>query len=188
MRIANKQTHGKRNIILGSILAIFVVAGVYAWFSPDVPFFGVKSEERAPENTVDYDNATDEQKAAGDKAKQDFISRIDTESKNDNKTSNETSNPVNMTITSTNMNESYLQIRTHIQTLDDDGECTLKLTRMDNSPVVVSVNTQIMGSYSVCKGFDIDTANLAKGEWSAAIQYVGSKSQQAQAEKKVNIE
>jgi hypothetical protein len=190
MRINKNTHHTKRNIIILSAVCLLIVGGVGAWY-----YIQHSNAQQPGENVVDYKPATDEQKAAGDRAKQEFIARTEAEeqaktesaaSQSDDST--QAPEAVAIRITSSGMNSVYLQIRTFIQTLDASGKCTLNLSRTGSDTVTVTADTQILGSYSVCKGFDVDTTSLAKGEWNAEVKYVGSENRAGSVSKVVDVQ
>lgn len=57
-----------------------------------------------------------------------------------------------------------LQIRTIIEGVTNNGSCSLKLTRGNNS-VQRKVGIQALPNSSTCKGFDIPADELAAGTW-----------------------
>ncbi|HEX6416342.1 MAG TPA: hypothetical protein VFZ62_02340 [Candidatus Saccharimonadales bacterium] len=184
MRI--KQSSNKKKIIITSIaIAVLVAAGASAYFLNQ----GSNQEDR-PENTPDYNAPSDEQKNAGAKAKEDFIKRQDEAEKNKDQDgqNGSTGTPVGLTISSAGQNGSTLQIRTIIEALDDNGTCSLELTKTGADVVTQEAGTQILGSYSVCKGFDIPTEGMQKGSWQAKISYKGSNGQSGSAQRAVEVQ
>ena len=175
-----QNTNKKKIIIVSGVAALLIAGTAGALFIPSSPFALNKQQEDRPENTPDYNAPTDDQKKAGEKAKEDFINRQDEADKNNNENSQDgsgTNNNVNITISSANQNGQTYQLRTIIDGLDDGGTCTLTLSKAGSDPVTQEVGTQVLGSYSVCKGFDISTTNLQKGTWQAKIAYKGSLGQ-----------
>ena len=188
MKIA-KQTSRKTKIIITTAVVLLAGAGYgVAAYLNDLPPFAAKSEQNEPkENQINTKPATDDEKKAGSEAKKSFIER------HENDTSDETTpdtphstQAVNVTLTSVNQSGTILQIRSIIDGLDNDGACKLTLSKSGQQSVVQEAGTQVMTSYTVCKGFDVDTASLAKGDWTITIDYSGNQVS-GSAAGKVNI-
>lgn len=90
-----------------------------------------------------------------------------------------------VSITAANQTGSVLQIRALINSVIQ-GECTLSLSRADNTTVTQSAPTQSLASTSTCSGFDVDTTNLKAGEWEATIK-VATDTLSGTATQKVTI-
>lgn len=173
MKITQNKKNNKRHVatlaVAGFILLAFG-ASVYALNSG--MFLEDKSSDGGSslpvENKVDYTEPTQDQKGAGIEAKEDFI----------NKNNEDAENPgsVSVGITSLQQSGNTLSVRTMVQTLES-GRCTLSLERSGEDTVrQPAVDTQIIGSYSTCKGFDIPTDGLVKGEWRVLVEYEGAAS------------
>jgi cytoskeletal protein RodZ len=186
MRILGNTKHKKRNIIAVIAILVLIGAGVLAWF-----FFQQSvAKTDKPENTVDYQEPTTDQQKAGDKAKEDFINNqkeID-DKKTPVDSGTPTSDTVNVTISSSNQAGETYQLRTVIAAVDGSGTCALSLSKSGQSTITQEVGTQVFGSYSVCKGFDIPVAGLEKGEWQVAITYKGSDGRQGSIKQPIGIQ
>jgi len=175
MRILRNKNSKKLFVII-TVAALVLSGGVAAaLFIPASPFSLNKNTGDQPENTVNYDDATDEQKEAGDKIKEEFINEHqDEEAVDPGNTPNVATVGVVITIPEQQSKQSMvLQVRTIIETVDNSGVCTLTLSHLGQSSVVKTAQTQSQGAYSVCKGFDVDVSTLEKGTWMATIDYVG---------------
>lgn len=113
------------------------------------------------DNNVNYDNATEEQQQAGNDTKEDAVNTDNTPSAS------------NIAITAANQQGEILIVRTTITGLDDDGTCTLVLSNTGSDDITIIAGTQTLGSYSVCKGFDVPVATISKGTWKLKITYSG---------------
>jgi len=186
MRIS-KQKFTRRNLIIIVIVILLLAgAGVTAWaltggFSSN----DAKKDDTKPENTVDYGNATEEQKEAGNKAKEDFINR-EYGSASPQPSQSPAVSDITMTITSAGQFDGNLQVRTILETLNANGTCKLTMSHEGSDPIVRSVGTQAMGTYSVCQGFDVPTSGLEKGQWNLRVEYSSGESG-GFAERKVDI-
>lgn len=184
MRI-NKQKITRRNIIIIALaILIVLVAGGAAWaLTGGFQEGDSKKETPKPENTVDYSEATDAQKEAGSRAKEDFINKQD-EAIAQPSQSPSANTP--LTITSVVQRDDTLQIRIIVDTATPGGACRMKLSREGSTSIIQTADTQQMGTYNVCKGFDIPVSGLEKGQWTVSIDYVNGESKGV-AEKKVDI-
>ncbi|HMI09805.1 MAG TPA: hypothetical protein VK497_05425 [Candidatus Saccharimonadales bacterium] len=158
-------------IILAGVIILYLFI---AYFTKLYPFSlegdSKKIQDQASEkvNDVNYDKPSSEEQKAGAEAKK--------QSENTPSVYNppDTSNPTQLAITSSNQQGGVLELRTTISAIDDTGKCTLNFKKTGSSTITQEVGVQNMGSYSVCKGFDISTASLSKGDWTAEITYAGS--------------
>lgn len=109
---------------------------------------------------------------------------------NDNKTTiqnepTDTASKTQLTITYVNQNENTLHIRTLINSLWANGQCTLSLTK-DSVEVKETVNIEALPSSSTCQGFDIPISKLSIGTWHTKI-VANQNSDTATAEQDVDI-
>lgn len=179
----------KKLIILITTLIVVAAAGAGYYF------FRTQSEERVGENTISYSKPTDDQLDAGQQAKKDFIER--TEAQSGSTSGNDSTNghdsapadtSVAVQITSASQAGGVLRARTIISVIDNTGSCTATLKKSGSANITETAGVQSMGSYSVCKGFDIDTASMEKGTWSLSIDYAGGAGQKGVATKEVSIQ
>ena len=175
MRIIQNKNH--KNIYIIIIIFALVLSGgvAAALLIPASPFSINRDSADQPENTVNYDKPTDEQKAAGDRAKEDFIKDHEETDATGPAVSDATSD-VGVSITTLSQQGSILQIRTIIEINNEEGDCTMTLSRPGYESLVSTVQVQSQGSYSVCKGFDADVLSLDRGAWSVKIDYVAGDS------------
>lgn len=170
MKIQKKQSNKTKNILLsGSALAVVLVL-VIVFIRPlifDKQINNPSSNTNSSDN-IDYSPATNDQKQSGSDIKA-------------NGGSDQPSAPavipgsnkkkVEVTITSTNQNNSILQIRTLVSTVTSEGTCTLTLSKTDSADIIKTAPIQPLASTSTCKGFDISTSGMSKGSWRASIVY-----------------
>ena len=156
MRITQKnQQKSKRTVAIIVVVSTLVLAsGMAAFLLRDTLFSDQTNSNPVEPSTstqsTNLDPATGNQKSAGDKAKEDFI----------NNSENVDSGTATISISSTTKNGNIFSIRTIITAVDETGSCTVTLTSPGKDAITQSVGTQSLGSYSVCKGFDIDIANM----------------------------
>lgn len=170
MRIYNQnKNYKKRMVIITSLIAALLIGGaVFAWFSPLVPFFGNKSQEIRPENTVDYSKPSTEQKNTGEAQK-----TSTTVPNQDTKTTTPSTQPANtsdfnVTFSALNQVAGTIQIRSLIDAVSDNGTCMLTLTK-GTATVTKQSGLQAGPSSSTCKGFDISTGELSPGTWRVSL-------------------
>lgn len=184
-----KQTSSRKYWIAGVIILLLLGgAAAFAFFSPLSPFSNKQDTAVRPENTVSYESATEEQKKAGEEAKKEALARQEAQEKlNQSPTPSDEVKTIDMTISSVSQNDGMLEIRTTIETRDTNGKCVLTLSKEGRSNITQEAGTQIQGSYSVCKGFDVPTASLIKGSWRAVVNYAGS-SGKGEASQQVEVQ
>ncbi len=176
MEIIKKSPKKTIAILAFSVIVTALVGyGMFVYLTNKPSFTEHESqsqEDGLRENDVSTDPATDDEKAAGLKAKEDFIERNDSTDKGSGTGGSE--QKTNLSISSVSQNGSLLIIRTIIDGIDDKGTCGVTLSRGGDHVVRDTVGTQAMHGYSVCAGFDIDTAELVKGNWNLTVEYTGS--------------
>jgi len=159
-----KNKNPKRRIYLGiiiSVIALLLIAGVvYAYTTSQPSSQDNKTGESS--NGINYDEPTKEQIDAGNDAKKDAVDGSDSSNKGD------------ISISSANINDGILQIRTVIASTDSSGKCNLTLSSPGMTDYTSEADTQSMGSYSVCKGFDIPISSLSPANWTIKIIYTNN--------------
>lgn len=163
-----------------AIVALAALAGVasYSWFFAD--------KENPKENQVSYERPTTEQLSAGSKAKEEFNDRAyNTEESQSASNLNQSSVDVN--ITSAMIKDSVFSVRSIISTLDSSGTCELTFSKNNIPPVKYTADMQIMGTYSVCRGFDIPIDVLQEGLWNISLEYKGSEGRSGKTNQTVEV-
>jgi len=136
-------------------------------------------------NTVDYAPATKSQQDAGKDQKQQTI-----DSTKSSDTQNTTTNQsIGVIITSAIQNDktNTLNIRSLIDTVTNNGECTLTLTN-GTKTITKTSDIQASASSSTCKGFDVDIdSELSTGTWHIKLLVtIGNITGQAEQDKVLN--
>jgi hypothetical protein len=193
MRIALNKKNKKRNIIISSVIGVLLVSGIAsALFIPSSPFALNKRQETRPENTVDYNRPTNEQKQAGDKAKEDFTKNVyenDSSNPSDKRqpSSDSDQQAASISISSANLNNDTLQIRTIISEITSTGSCKLTMEKSGQQSITQEAEPQTLGSYSVCKGFNVPMGGLAKGPWTITVVYTNQVGLSSKASRTVEF-
>jgi hypothetical protein len=176
LRAKNSST--KKALIIGlTILAIISMAVPLYVYAFNGTLFGW-SKEQPTDSAINYEAPTKEQVETGNSTKQAFNDKYYSSTKNEDSTTDTakpTTNEVSVLISSASQTPDSVQLRTTIQSIDD-GKCKLTLAKDSQIPVVREVDTQTLGSYSTCKGFDIPVTELQAGIWSATVTYTGANS------------
>lgn len=89
-------------------------------------------------------------------------------------------------ITAANQDESFLYIRTLIQTITSSGTCTLVMTGPQGKTYTTETAVQSLPSSSTCRGFNIPLANLSQGTWTIKVDF-NNDELAASASKEVTI-
>lgn len=162
----NKKLKSKNIILIAVALLFAAIAGGYIYLFPHSPAEGVTTiSDPAKINDVNYSKATDEQVNAGYEAKKRSLESTPTPAPSTSSTAPQVS------IVSKNQSNGKLSVRTMVDTVIDGGTCTFTMTKPGSTTVTQQADTQSLGSYSVCKGFDVPTADLDKGDWTITIKY-----------------
>lgn len=181
MKINKSSKTYKKIVVIGAIVLIAApVCGAWYVHQQQSKTNTPTGKETKPENTVNYDTATEQEKTAGLQAKEDFAKRVESQpAKPDTPEvpstgSGATSAAVPVTITSAAVQEGTLQVRAIVSAAAAEGQCRLRMTKAGQAEVIRQAELMAMNSYFICKGFDIDAASLAKGEWQVAVLYSGN--------------
>lgn len=193
MNSINKKTKrmsAKKITVITTIIVIFVavISTGYAYKAGLWPFNAKKSSTT---NTTNYDPPTKEQTTATGSTKQ---SSNPTESSGSDSSPSPTPSTttdqkpsVNMAITAASQANGVLSIRTLIETISDNGTCTLSMTGPNNKTYSSTVGSQANPSTTTCKGFDIPVSSLAPGIWHILITY-GDSSVQSTASRDITVQ
>lgn len=152
-------------ILLVALLGLLLIAGGIAFATGVFP--------PKEHDTIDYGEATQEEKAAGDTKKNETIEQNNV-SKDDNSTSEpsgSTNNAVSMRITAMNQSTGTLSIRTIIDTVTSSGTCTLSMKSSSGATHSATASVQALPSSSTCSGFDVPVSELSPGSWTIEIIY-----------------
>jgi predicted secreted protein len=171
MQIKQK-TISKRHLALSVVIALLLVAVggyfVYAATSNNAPPNSAKSDQ-----TQRYDKASDEEKDAGQQAKDETVEESDVKNPSSPSPSASSSPTVPIQITASAQNGSVYQIRVLINSVVSESTCTLVLEQ-GNSRVTKTASTQTLAQTSTCQGFDVPTSELSLGTWKTTISLSGS--------------
>ncbi len=165
MDIHSKQTNKKKYFIIGAVIVLLIVVGVFL-------FLYLFPHSPTPAASTDSKTTTDQQKAAADTKKAAASDKASGSDPSPAPTpgTNGSKPTVGVAITAANQNGSIFQVRTLIQTIDSSGVCTLTLTRTGATTYTQTQGVQALPSTSTCKGFDIPTAGLA-GSWTLTVTF-----------------
>lgn len=169
MQINKKQpsTSSKKILIiaLATVVAAVVAYGVYAMYFAPKPI-----TDKDSQGTINYEPPTDEQKAAGDRQKEETINKTDDGT---NPSNGNGSLPVSYS--AINQADEQLLVRALIGAVSNDGTCTLTLTKGD-AVVTKTAGTQSGPNSSTCKGFNVPVSELSPGSWTILLQVkIGSE-------------
>jgi hypothetical protein len=159
--IKNKNSRNKIIVVLLTIIALLAI-GVVGYYL----YSGYPSKNEATRsnptkvNDINYSPPTKEQQEAGLEAKKESVET------SPSPTPSVDGKAPSISITFANRSS----IKTMIESVNI-GTCTLQLTKPGSPTITKEANTQTLGSYSVCEGFDISTLDLSSGNWTATITY-----------------
>lgn len=174
--ISPKKSH-KKILLVGLIITGLLLASVAYLFVSKIGPFAYRAD-----NSINLDEPTEEEKNAGSETK-----KRSTDPNQEDKTqtgSDPAPQPqpiegsdkqsVNIEITATNQDESYLRVRSLIQTVTNEGACNLTMTGPQNQTYKASVAVQSLPSSSTCKGFDVPLDQLTPGTWIIELGFSNS--------------
>lgn len=170
-------------IIIAVVLAVIIAAGVYMiWLRPGQPDKdGIRVVERDGETTIEIDDRP--------------VGEVDydapTEAESDPATDNLPTGPDPAASGTIPMSITYaggspLQVRIVANEILSSGSCELRLERGGQPTVTQNAETFVATSYTTCKGFTIDTSELAKGTWNLTVD-VRSGDRRGSASKEISI-
>lgn len=175
MKIKNNKKNHKIIISIAVVLALLAAGGllyVYA-FKGSIPGFNNTTKNNS---TINLDDATEDEKNAGDTAKQQTLES----NKNDSKSSSDIppapqpqaggKDLVEVDITAANQNEQVVQVRSSVGAVSNTGSCTITLSRNDKV-ITKSAPVQALPTTSTCQGFDIPVSELSVGTWRISLMF-----------------
>lgn len=174
MKIKSSVKKDRKKIITISAIAVFALALIGTVALAYINMNTDDSKTPANTNTVDYNEASDDQVTTGQDIKKNSVSSDKgTGSGSDQPVSSgETQNGktvIGVVTSAQNVNDGVLQLRFRIDSKVSNGICTLTLSK-GSATVTRTVSTfPSGGQYSTCQGFDIDISDLATGTWSLKL-------------------
>jgi cytoskeletal protein RodZ len=190
MKILRSQnTSVKKSLLIG--IAILVILGLSALayvylFSGTL--FGWSNNPQST-SSINYEPPTQEQKDEGNAAKDSFNDKYYPTADDQKDTSDDSTTPskdVSIIISSTTQTSDAIQIRTIIQSVNS-GACKLTMTKEGQPTITREAETQNLGSYSTCKGFDVPLSELQAGSWNAIVDYKNG-SEAGSANQKIEVQ
>lgn len=184
--ILSKPKNNKKKITLIALLVATLIAVgssvyVYAFNGSILGWSNQSTQSKSDSSTNSA--ATEEQKATGDKTKEESLNQPATDTKNQDAQQPDSSpaqpttpKTVDVTVTAAAQNGSTLQIRAFVGALNASGKCTLTLEQAGRPNVVKTAGIQTQASAAACDGFDIPVSELAPGTWKSTIAYTDGTS------------
>ncbi len=163
-------SHNKKRLIITS--SIVGVVLIFGGVGAAIYMNNSNGEQPAAESTTDtIDNnpPTDEQLEAAEEIKKEAAEK--NESIDESPIQDEESGEVGVIITAAEQSSGQLMVRSLIQTVSNDGTCTLTLRKTDGTTVTKTAGVQASASSSTCKGFDVPLSELSPGEWRITVSY-----------------
>ena len=176
MKINKTSNTSKRKIITIATIAAILLIGATAY-----ALFHLNSTEKVAERDesgISYSEPTDEEKTAGEQAKQDSVkaSKSDTQAGSDPapapvKQSDGSKSLVGVSITAAYKSGDNYRIQTLIQTVTSTGTCTLTITDATGAKYTETVDVQALPSSSTCKGFTVPLNRISTGVWEIQVDF-----------------
>jgi cytoskeletal protein RodZ len=190
MKILRSQnTSVKKSLLIGISILVILGLGALAYvYLYSGNLFGW-SNNAQPTSSINYEPPTQEQKDEGNAAKDSFNDKYYPTTDDQKDTSNNGTAPskdVSIIISSTAQTSDAIQIRTIIQSVNS-GTCKLTMTKEGRPTITREAETQNLGSYSTCKGFDIALSELQAGSWNVVVDYKNDN-QAGSANQKIEVQ
>lgn len=151
------------------LLALVGAAWAYYHFTPTTA-----NTTSAPQS-INYGQPTQDEISTGESIKNNASSGNGSDQSSNPEPSTDGSlSEVGMEITASNQDESYLYVRTLIQTLTSSGTCTLTMTGPASKLYVATSGVQALPSTSTCAGFNIPLSSLSLGIWTISIKFTNT--------------
>ncbi|USN96593.1 MAG: hypothetical protein H6797_00100 [Candidatus Nomurabacteria bacterium] len=168
----NRVSQRKRTTVVLILLVVGIVAGAY-YFYIKTPSDNTTKKSNTS-STINYNQASDDQKKAGESIKKTNVDASQSESPSPNPqaagTSSSSKSEVAVTITSPDTeNANVLTVNAYINKAVSTGTCTLKLTKPGSQTITQYTEVQAQASISACKGFTVSDAT--KGTWTATVSF-----------------
>lgn len=167
MQIQSSRHLTKRKLGIAVSLLVVLLAlavGAYAYYQ--------QSGQNADDGGIDLGAPTKEQTKGEDTSEQskddDETGQADPDT---DKPGAPDSNLVTTTITTANQYDNTVQIRAIIDKITNEGTCKLSLTKEGKNSYTQEVGVSASSTYSVCKGFDVNTSKLSAGTWNVQVAY-----------------
>lgn len=172
MQIQKSKASRKKVLIIISIVVLLLLsAGSYFAYRH---FY---STDKKDTPSVNYEEATTEQKNAGNKTKDGSVNSGNESKPNSGSDQAEAPIPqdngkrkISATMTTANQNGSLMQIRFDLGGVTSSGTCTLSLKKGSKS-VTKSAGVQALAGSTTCKGFDIPMNELSAGTWQVTLHF-----------------
>jgi len=167
----------KLKVIIPILIVLLLGSGIaYYYFNNSQQTQRTERNENPAQNVND-DNDTSQPE---DKTPIQYSPSEDNEAPTDN-------NTISGVITRKSSQNGTLVIRTTISELLSSGNCTLSITRSTDGKKVTRLAEIVQNpSSSSCKGFDIPTSELGKGEWTIFIS-ISSEDKKGEIRDKVSL-
>ena len=176
MKIKNKSSKKPLYIALAAV-SLLVLLGLAWWY------YQTNSVEQNTHNTdtdtVNYEEATEEQKADGEAIKDRVINESPAPStdETDPLPSKDPDAPhptssnsgISNTLTALEVHDNILYVRNEIPGVYASGSCKLIL-KNGSQTVTKNAGVQALAKVTTCKGFNIPTSELSSGKWTVNLE------------------
>ena len=151
-------------IATGIIVVAMLGWLAYAYSQQKWPFATQTTDSAtAPQNTVDYNEPTEDQVSAGVAAKEKVAKDATTPSTEPSSTPT-----IPVSFTSVQPGET-VYIRTLIGAVTSGATCSLTMSGPNSKSYTASTGVQALSSSSTCQGFNVPMSNLAPGNWTITV-------------------
>lgn len=170
-----KQKHTTKIILVTGLILLIAAVPAYLIFNRNN-----KRAEESPKETVNYTEATNDEKSETDANKQEVIKQTEEENTRQNQSPPATGSTRKVSPVISYIGQespgSELQANGYTpEIIEKDGICTLTLTKGSTS-VKTTRTSMVNAQDTTCGLMIIPKSKLANGTWSATLSYSSSKS------------
>lgn len=165
-----KSMRSSKRVALYAVVTILLLCGVagavFALGSNRIPTTtNATTSPNKTQNTIDYDAPTDSQVKDGQSTKLKNITGSDT-SNNDQATLG----TVTITAAQEDSDNTVLQVRSYIATVDSSLQCDMTLKK-DGTVLNLTSSVQTSANVTTCTGFTVPVSQLSEGVWQVTMTY-----------------
>lgn len=175
MKLKNKKTNNRKKIIVFCATAIVLVGVVF------FVIYKIYSTSSDNSSQIDIDTPpTSEQIKQGESIKDTSVNKGGSSGSDTPpapiQNQNSTKSTVEVEITAANYIDSFYMIRAMISVIDNQGSCTLTLSKPGQNSIKKTANVQPQANISTCQGFNVGIDEFpVGGDWDLKIDYSSDK-------------
>lgn len=190
MKIIQKRSHTKRNILLASLVGILLIGGgFFVWQARQKPAAMAAETPSQSMNDINYNPPTNEEKEATEERKDEIIK--EQEKEREEKETPPSTNNITVTIVRPSPGQTTQGEALNIRTVIDgtsSGTCNISLTKTGQPTITKTFPVVFDVSSATCENADIPLSDFGEeGEWQLSITVSKDGKQSQPVTRKVTI-